>query len=101
MRKYLGIVATSVASERLFSVAGLVDKCATLEPTNVEKLGFLHHNLHTSSHIDYNRSKCSCNDCVKLRFELQKNIFYMTAMYMKLFVVCSKKSFYCENCLHM
>ena len=67
-RKYLGILATSVPSERLFSVAGLVvnNKRASVQPINVEKLVFLHHNLRTSSHIDYNRSKCSCSDCIKL-----------------------------------
>ena len=42
MRKYLGIVATSVPSERLFSVTGLVvnNKHASLEATNIEELFF-------------------------------------------------------------
>ena len=46
-RRYLGVVATSVPSERLFSTAGNVvtaKRCA-LEPENVEKLVFLHDNL--------------------------------------------------------
>ena len=45
--RYLGVVATSVPSERLFSTAGNVvtmKRCA-LEPENVEKLVFLHDNL--------------------------------------------------------
>ena len=46
-QKYLGIVATSVPSERLFSTAGNIvsAKRAALLPENVEKLVFLHENL--------------------------------------------------------
>ena len=50
-RKYLGVVTTSVTSERLFSTAGNVvtSKRSALEPENVEKLVFLHDNLSTMS----------------------------------------------------
>ena len=46
-QKYLGIVATSVPSERLFSTAGNIvsSKRAALLPENVDKLVFLHENL--------------------------------------------------------
>ena len=46
-QKYLGIVATSVPSEWLFSTAGNIvsAKRAALLPENVEKLVFLHENL--------------------------------------------------------
>ena len=45
-QKYLGIMATSIPSERLFSVAGNIvgGKRAALLPANVEKLVFLHEN---------------------------------------------------------
>ena len=41
-QKYLGVVATSVPSERLFSIAGNVvtSKRSAIEPENVEKLVF-------------------------------------------------------------
>ena len=46
-QKYLGIVATSVPSEYLFSTAGNIvsSKRAALLPENVDKLVFLHENL--------------------------------------------------------
>jgi len=46
-QKYLGVVATSVQLERLFSAAGIVvnTKRSALDPENVEKLVFLHDNL--------------------------------------------------------
>jgi len=46
-QKYLGVVATSVQLERLFSAAGIVvnTKRSALDPENVEKLMFLHDNL--------------------------------------------------------
>ena len=44
-RKYLGMVATLIPSECLFSVAGLVNsKRVSLDPANVQKLVFLHDN---------------------------------------------------------
>ena len=63
-RQYLGIVATSVPSERLFSVAGMTvnAKRAALDPANVEKLVFLHSNLEMP-HLDYKRVKCTCINC--------------------------------------
>jgi len=46
-RTHLGIPATSVASERVFSKCGLVcsDRRASLKPQHVEHLVFLSHNL--------------------------------------------------------
>lgn len=63
-RKYLGIVATPVPSEQLFSVAGntVSAKRAALDPANVDKLVFLHSNL-PSTHLDYKYVKCSCSAC--------------------------------------
>ena len=64
-RKYWGIVATSVPLEHLFSIAGLVvtSKRASLDPSNVEKLVFLHDNLPFPHHLNYKWVKCSCEDC--------------------------------------
>ena len=59
-RKYLGVVATFVPSERLFSCAGniVTSKRSALEPENVEKLVFLHDNLPSlKDHLPYQRVK--------------------------------------------
>ena len=59
-QKYLGVVATSVPSERLFSCAGnfITSKRSALEPENVEKLVFLHDNLLSlKDHLSYERAK--------------------------------------------
>ena len=55
-RKYLGIVATSVPSERLFSVTGNIvnSKRSSLDPSNVEKLVFSHDNS-PNVHLPYKR----------------------------------------------
>ena len=57
-RKYLGVVATSVPSERLFSCAGniVTSKRPALEPENVEKLVFLHDNLPSLKNLPYQRA---------------------------------------------
>ena len=49
--KYLGIVAKSVPSECLFSVAGkkMGTKRAALLPGNLDKLVFLHENINLKS----------------------------------------------------
>ena len=62
-RQYLGIVATSVPSERLFSVAGMTvsTKQAVLDPANIEKLVFLHSSLEIP-HLDCKRAKCTCTN---------------------------------------
>jgi hypothetical protein len=56
-RKYLGIVATSVPSEMLFSVTGNIvnTKRSLLDPSNVEKLVFLHDNSPDIVHLPYKR----------------------------------------------
>ena len=63
-KKCLGIVATSVPSERLFSVAGMTvnAKRAALDPANVKKLVFLRSNLEVP-HLKYKRAKCNCTNC--------------------------------------
>lgn len=47
-QKYLAIPATSAPSERIFSIAGLTlnNRRLSLHPSKVDKLVFLHHNLH-------------------------------------------------------
>ena len=56
IRKYLGKVATSVPSERLFSVTGNIvnSKRSSLDPSNVEKLVFSHDNS-PNVHLPYKR----------------------------------------------
>ena len=63
-RRYLGIVASFVPSEWLFSIAGntVSVKCAALDLGNVDKLVFLYSNL-PSPHLDYKHVKCSCVAC--------------------------------------
>ena len=58
-KKYLGVVATSVPSEQLFSTAGNVvtAKRSALDPDNVEKLVFLHENLPPLEDLPYQRAK--------------------------------------------
>ena len=65
-QKYLGIVATSVPSERLFSTAGNIVNCkrAALSPEHVNQFVFLHENL-PPVHLEYKKtlSKCKCDNC--------------------------------------
>lgn len=57
-KKYLAIVATSVPSERLFSTAGNIinAKRSSLDPSNVEKLIFLHDNASKIENLPYKRA---------------------------------------------
>ena len=65
-QKYLAIVATSVPSERLFSVAGMVvnAKRGSLDPENTKMPVFLHDNT-PDIHVPYKRimNHCTCLQC--------------------------------------
>ena len=65
-RKYLCLPSTSVPSESLFSIAGIIvnEKRAALDPYNVDKMIFLHNNSEPI-HLDYERlrKKCKCDAC--------------------------------------
>ena len=71
-QKYLGTVATSTASERLFSISGCIisSKRAALSPENVNKLVFMHKNS-PPTHLDYKRlrSNCHCEECETINIE--------------------------------
>jgi len=57
-KRYLGVVATSVPSEQLFSTAGNVvtAKRSALDPKNVEKLVFLCENLLPLQELPYKQA---------------------------------------------
>ena len=65
-RKYLCLPSTSVPSESLFSISGIVvnEKRAALDPHNVNRIVFLHDNL-DPVHFGYKRmlKKCKCDVC--------------------------------------
>ena len=66
-RKYLCLPGTSVPSESLFSISGIVvnEKRAALDPNCVDQIVFLHDNL-DPIHLHYKRMfrKCKCDICV-------------------------------------
>ena len=65
-RKYLCLPSTSVPSECLFSITGIIinEKRAALDPFNVDEIVFLHNNLELI-HLNYSRKekKCQCSMC--------------------------------------
>ena len=69
-RKYLCLPSTSVPSECLFSISGLIvnEKRAALDPYIVDEIVFLHNNLEPV-HLDYSRKvkNCQCSLCVQIQ----------------------------------
>ena len=65
-RKYLCLPSTSVPSECLFSISGIIinEKRAALDPLNVDEIVFLHNNLEPI-YLNYARraKKCQCTVC--------------------------------------
>ena len=68
-RRYLCLPCTSVPSESLFSISGLIvnERRAALDPCNVDKIVFLNSNLkalHLGTTYARKKKHCQCDSCV-------------------------------------